>query len=417
VLVSAYGCAPNVGSEPGVGWNIVREIDRLCEVEVLTAFRFRGSIEAEMRKRPMPKAKFHFFEVFGRSRKCPLYIDNYLWQLRALVVGRRLHAQHPFDLVHHVTLASYSIPAFLYRLDCPFVFGPVAGGESTPPGFRKWYSLRGQTYEALRGINQRLNAVNPLIRATVRGSAWVGATTPETARELRRIGARDLEIVQAVSLLSSEARELGSLGCNRPCALRFVSVGNLLHLKGFDLGLRAFAQAGLRGAEYWIVGDGPERVRLERLVDSLGIRSQVRFTGRLPRQRTLEAITQSRALVHPSLHDSGGFVCLEAMAARRPVICLDTGGPALLVGSECGFKIVPNTPEQAIADLSAAMTELAENPEACRRMGDAGHARVLAKFTADVKARHLMNVYRSVLDGVACRPAGAANPRTPQANS
>ena len=128
-------------------------------------------------------------------------------------------------------------------------------------------------------------------------------------------------------------------------------MGRLLHWKGFHLGLRAFAQADLSEAEYWVCGDGAEWDRLHQLVKELKIESQVKFWGKLPRDQVLEKLGQCHVLVHPSLHDSGGWVCLEAMAAGRPVICLDLGGPAVQVTQETGFKIPATTPEESIQGL------------------------------------------------------------------
>ena len=98
-----------------------------------------------------------------------------------------------------------------------------------------------------------------------------------------------------------------------------------MHWKGFHLGLRAFACANLPDAEYWILGDGAELNQLQILADNLGIAQRVKFWGKLSREETLNKLRDCHVLVHPSLHDSGGWVCLEAMAAGRPVICLDLG--------------------------------------------------------------------------------------------
>ena len=76
-----------------------------------------------------------------------------------------------------------------------------------------------------------------------------------------------------------------------------------------------------------------------------------------------------RVLVHPSLHDSGGVVCVEALAAGRPVVCLDLGGPACLVTEEAGIRVRADAPAQSIQDLSAALARLAADPGLRARMG------------------------------------------------
>jgi glycosyltransferase involved in cell wall biosynthesis len=98
-------------------------------------------------------------------------------------------------------------------------------------------------------------------------------------------------------------------------------------------------------------------VRLQTLAQDLGIAHRVKFWGRLPREQTLAKLGDCHILVHPSLHDTGGWVCVEAMATGRPVICLNLGGPAVQVTEETGFKIEAHNPEQAVRDLAASMVQ------------------------------------------------------------
>ena len=174
-------------------------------------------------------------------------------------------------------------------------------------------------------------------------------------------------------------------------------MGRLLHWKGFHLGLRAFAQAEIPNSEFWVLGDGPERKRLELLVQELGIVEQVKFWNRLPRNQTLEKLSQCTALVHPSLHDSGGWVCLEAMAVGRPVLCLDLGGPGTQVTSETGYKVPAQNPEQAVRDLSEGMVRLAQEPDLREKMGLAGQKRVRDFYSWENKGRSLAQLYSLVV--------------------
>ncbi len=173
-------------------------------------------------------------------------------------------------------------------------------------------------------------------------------------------------------------------------------MARLLHWKGLHLSLRAFAQAKLTDAAYWIVGDGAERERLEALADEFGIASQLTFFGRLSRDDTLQKLGASHVLVHPSLHDSGGWVCLEAMAAGRPVICLDLGGPAVQVTAATGFVIPACNPEQAVMGIANAMQRLAADTTLRGHMGKAGQQRVREQFAWEVKGRLLAQCYTDI---------------------
>jgi glycosyltransferase involved in cell wall biosynthesis len=186
-----------------------------------------------------------------------------------------------------------------------------------------------------------------------------------------------------------------------------VSIGRLLHLKGFEFALRAFArfQSRFPAAEYWIIGDGPERKRLARVAERLGVGGSVIFWGNIPRQEVLEKLSDCDVLVHPSLYDSGGSVSLEAMAAGRPVICLDLAGPALQVTSETGIKIPAISPEQSVHDLVVAMERLASDLDLRARMARAGRVRVQHLFNWEKKREYLAALYAELV--TTKRPEGA----------
>jgi glycosyltransferase involved in cell wall biosynthesis len=176
-----------------------------------------------------------------------------------------------------------------------------------------------------------------------------------------------------------------------------MSAGNLLGLKGYHLAIRAFAQAALPDARYVILGDGPEKGNLKALAKKLGVPDRVEIVGAVPRPEVLERLGSADIFLHPSLHDSGGWATLEAMAARLPVICLDIGGPAVQVNSEVGRKIAAITPHQAIEDLGKAMRELALDPDLRGRLGKAARQHVVSEFTWERKAAQLSGIYKTVI--------------------
>jgi len=124
---------------------------------------------------------------------------------------------------------------------------------------------------------------------------------------------------------------------------------------------------------------------------------QIKFWGNLPRTEGLAKLGESHVLVHPSLHDSGGWVCPEAMAVGRPIICLDLGGPGVQVTPETGFKIPAHDPEQSVQGLADAMTQLAHDVELRQRMGAAGQTLVQSTYTWTAKAKALTEAYEQVL--------------------
>lgn len=401
ILISAYSCEPGRGSERGVGWNVAREVAKRHQVWVLTRpDESKTAIEAELAPNPVPNLKFVYFTLpfwqdsmrLGQSGA--MQIHYYLWQIQAYFVARRLHQEIGFDLVHHVTFVKYSAPSLLSLLPIPFVWGPVGGGESAPPKFWKDFSLRARLYELARDSVRNIGERDPLVGLTIRNTAVVRATTDDTAERLYRMGAEKVHIVPEVGLLDEEIAILNQ--CPQPSSqpVRFISMGRLLHWKGFHLGVQAFAKANLPEAEYWLVGDGPESETLQQLAQDLGIAHQVKFWGRLPREETLARLGESHVLVHPSLHDSGGWVCIEAMASGRPVICLNLGGPAIQITDKTGFRVLAQEPEQAIHDMAQVMSKLAHDPDLRVQMGQAGRQWVDDNFSWKVVGERLDVLYQ-----------------------
>jgi glycosyltransferase involved in cell wall biosynthesis len=163
------------------------------------------------------------------------------------------------------------------------------------------------------------------------------------------------------------------------------------------LGLRAFAEAKLEQSEYWIVGDGPERQRLEALATELGLANKVFFWGTLSRTETLSKMGESHVLLHPSLHDSGGFVCTEMMGVGRPTICLDLGGPATQVTAQTGIKVTATEPEHAVQGLAEAIVCLAKDRELRDRLGRAGQTRVREIYDWDVKGKFFAQLCEDIV--------------------
>ncbi|RTH03135.1 glycosyl transferase family 1 [Thermus scotoductus] len=412
VLLSAYACEPGKGSEPGVGWNLARHLAEHHEVWVLTRANSRPAIEAELARNPIPGLHFVYHDLppwarFWKRGQRGVQLYYYLWQLTAIPLVRRLHQDVGFDVVQHVTFVKYWAPSALAFLKgVPFVWGPVGGGESAPLAFWPTLGFKGLVYEAARTLARFLGEFDPLVRLTAQRAAVALATTPETAKRLARLGAARIEVMSQVALSEEEIDALGELPPPESGPIRFLSVGRLLAWKGFHLGIVAFARSGLEGAEYWIVGDGPERRRLEALARRLGVAGRVRFWGTLPRQEVLRLLARVHALVHPSLHDSGGWVCLEAMAAGRPVICLNLGGPGIQVTEGTGFKVDPERPDRAIDGLTRAMRALAD-PKGIGRFGRTARERVREAFSWAKRAERINQLY----GGLEERKSGSASSR------
>src|SRR5215207_5807638 len=148
ILISAYACEPNKGSEPGVGWNWARQAARFHQVWVITRKNNQSAIESELSRNPVSNLNLVYHDLpkwarFWKRGSRGVHLHYLLWQLTALRKVQRLHREVEFDAGHHVTFVSFRFPSCLCSLGIPFIWGPLAGGERVPFRFYSVVGFRG----------------------------------------------------------------------------------------------------------------------------------------------------------------------------------------------------------------------------------------------------------------------------------
>jgi glycosyltransferase involved in cell wall biosynthesis len=176
----------------------------------------------------------------------------------------------------------------------------------------------------------------------------------------------------------------------------FLFAGRLIGLKNIDILLEAARHLLDENRKFaiWIVGDGPERDTLERLVESTGIRDIVTFLGEVPYQSMGHVYEASDVLVMPTFTDVISVAVLEAIRFEKPVIGSKLGGFAGYVVQDGvnGFLFDPTNAEE----LAAHMRAFIDDPMLVRRMGSRS-AEWLVGLSHERSASQLAHVLRSTL--------------------
>ena len=389
ILMLAYACNPEGSGEHWLGWGWAEQAAKDYSVHLLTTPNAQAQIEKHA---PRLGITPHFVAPPGGSR----WGRKLKWQKESLRQAQELHAQEKFALVHQTTFHSFRVPFRAAELGIPSVWGPIAGGESVPPGF---YSDLGSACfgEAGRRLINRLWLRLPAVQRSLDRANVIFVSNRTTLEFLPAPIHRKCVIVAPNALRPEDERQPEP--AVRPAHKEFelLYVGNCVATRALPLVFAALNHSGLSNVKLTVVGAGPSLANWRAQVRQLQLESIVDFTGQVGRDRLPELYGQAHALVFPALRDSGGSALLEAMARGVPVICLDWAGPGEMVDAASGVKIPVRDREETVAALAAAIARLQALPELRLTLARAARTRALTHFRWQAKAELLHATYQRLL--------------------
>jgi colanic acid/amylovoran biosynthesis glycosyltransferase len=179
---------------------------------------------------------------------------------------------------------------------------------------------------------------------------------------------------------------------------RVAMVGGLMWRKGYDYALLALKRLVEAGADVTmtVVGEGPERDRVEYMIEQSGLQSRVALAGALAPEGVRDVLRASHALLLSSLSEGISNAVLEAMASGLPVVTTDAGGMREVVHNGVEGFVVPKRSPEAIAE---AIGRLYSDAELRSRMGIAGRAGVVREHNLKQQAESFVRLYEAVRDG------------------
>jgi L-malate glycosyltransferase len=290
----------------------------------------------------------------------------------------RIASHHEATVIHahHYSPFVYACLAHLWRPRASVVFTEHGRLSDAPPSARRRaanrllakvprrvFAVSGDLKQHLMGEGFRSDAVD-----VVYNGIDVGALPDVNARAHARevLGAsHDIIVIGTVARLDP-VKDIGTL-------------------------LRAAAHVvAIMSAMIVVIGDGPERSRLETLAVELGLEAHVLFLGHRDDARAL--LAGFDIYVNSSISEGVSLTILEAMAAGLPIVATRVGGTPEVVDETCGHLVPARTTEP----LSSALVDLAQQAHVRRELGRAGRQRVEARFTLDRMVAAYRDVYASL---------------------
>lgn len=289
-----------------------------------------------------------------------------------------------YDLLHIHALFSFpTLPACdaAHRMKVLYILRPIGTLGKWSLGYKSWQKFLYYHFIEKRNLER---------------AAAVQATSSLEARDLARLGFG--EKTRTIPLGVDFAAKPLTLQRNGAHP-RLLFLSRLHPVKALPILFQSLVLLKKEGLEpqLVIVGDGADSYRLElkNRIKELGIKSQVEFRGYLEGEEKVKVFSSSEIFVLPSYQESFGLAVAEAMAAGLPVVVTEQVGIAPEIQEYGAGIVVKNSPDS----LKEGLLKLLQDPMLRFRMGEAGRRLVSEKFSWEIVARQLVQLYEGILAG------------------
>lgn len=400
ILATAYAVNPYKGSEDGMGWNFICQIARFHKIIAITRKNNQAAIEkymGENHKEYYKNIHFLYFDLpywlrFWKKGSRGALLYYLMWQkgIVFFVKKQQLH----FDIVHNLSFHNDWTPSYLWKLNKPFVWGPIGHHPRIPrqylKPYKKSYWIKDRLIWLLKKTFWNLSLS---LNRTIKKADFICCMNSAVPKMLN-LKNKKYAIMPSVA---SENFNYNYKSNHKKFTL--ISVGRLVPLKGFDLSILAFAsflttldENEKKNCELLIIGSGPERDYYKKLCRENNIQEYVLFIAWMDRKKLMDIVKKSSVFLFPS-HEGAGMVVSEALSFGLPVVCLKNSGPGEFIDASCGFAIPVESYSDTVKNLGIAITKLYNSVELRERMSKNSRLRFENRFDWDVRGESLRAIY------------------------
>ena len=413
ILVLAYMLSPYKGSEFSVAWNYVKEMSKDNDLTVLYGISGNhmgdcDEMETYIRMNPIAGVKLLAVKPnrlanalnFLNRHDILVYTFYYayqVWHKQVFEIAKDLCKTNRFDLIHYVGMIGYREPGYLWKLDLPYVWGPISGANNAPWQLLDKMPFLGKMKQIFRNLanNIQFQHSTRLKKALKATDILLTATSENHDKFLETHGKE--------SMCMPENAILGDISLNTDKfssidKYHIIFIGTLDARKSVGILLEAVSRMkNKHKIVIDVVGEGPLRNHLETQAMTLDIANQVKWHGKQPRERAVSLFDQAHIHSITSVSEGNPTTVWEAMMHGVPTISFDHCGMHDTLSDGAGILIpIQETYEDNINAFSDALDNLTESPELFRELA-LSTIECAKSYTWDERRRFFNSMYEQLL--------------------
>lgn len=403
ILINAYACSPDMGSEPGMAWNWCVNLAKHCELYIITEGEFRDNIERVLPTLPQGKnMRFYYNPVPDKVRQMcwnqgdwRFYKYYRQWQWKTYRMALDIMSHHRIDIIHQLNMIGFREPGYLWKIEGkPFVWGPVDAKEKFPVAYLSGMSLRQKAFIILKNVLTGFQLrYSKRIKLAVRKASYVISATSESQKSLYKYFHIKSPLLNETGCYSLKDRILPMK--NSYNVFNLLWVGKLDVRKQLNLAIRTLALLSGKNIRLHIVGGGDSSL-YKLLAKRCGVDDLCVWHGVISHSEVQQMMQESDILFFTSVAEGTPHVVLESINNGLPVICFDCCGQGDSVDNTVGQKVKLSTPQQSIREFADKISYLYENSNKLRELSENCMIKQQS-LSWEAKAEQMVELYQSSL--------------------
>lgn len=384
ILISAHEFSPYLGSECKHAWNVLKELSFKHQLTIvyseynqLKTNNYKEAVEKEKKQfcnetsflavsNPRASQIISYInkKLFGRTSNIGNPYLYFLavqgWEKEVFRIVKKKKLDINTDVIHHFNHISFREPGYLWKLNKPFIWGPVSGTINVPTSFIKSMSFKEKIKNHLR------NTFNFL---TKKFSGRVYSASM-TSKKILCVSNEDFEFFfklnQSVEIMPDVGLShylLEDKNQAKSRKLKAALIGRIDSLKSIDIVIEAAYQSKKiqDNLDIVIIGEGPLLCKCKKIVENLGLESSFRFLGKIMHEEVQSQIRKVDFIIHPSIKEGTPTVLLEGLQCSKPFIAHNAFGISALINKNLGFGVDYINKNASISGFKDAIESILDN--------------------------------------------------------
>lgn len=405
ILINAYACSPNMGSEPGMAWNWVSNLAKFCELYIITEGEFKEKIEDVVPTLEQGKnMHFYYNPVSDEIRKMcwnqgdwRFYKYYKEWQWKTYLIAKDICSKQNIDVLHQLNMIGFREPGYLWKLSkesgVPFVWGPVDAKDKFPVAYLGGASMKTKLFMRLKNFLTvwQLKHSKRVRQAASQASVIFSASS-NSKESLKKYMAIDSPLLNETGCYVQEHPLIDK---SQKETFDVLWVGKLDFRKQLGIALQSVAIADNENIRLHIVGGG-DAEPYKQLANTLGVTDKCIWHGAVSHDEVQSIMQNSDVFFFTSVAEGTPHVVLEAIGNNLPVVCFDTCGQGDAVNENVGRKIELSTPMQSVHEFARVLKELERNRDLLKQMSENCKQRQL-ELSWEEKAKTMVKWYEKMV--------------------